>query len=166
MNRVYVAAVLTLCLSTACIGAARAQALQLQRPVPYAEDNDISDNIKTECKINEQLADFVKQYAGEDVEFSDGPVDTAKGRALQLEILDAVSMGNAWMGHQKYAKVKGTLYEDGKKVASFKGRRNSMGGAFAGYKGSCSVLGRTVEALGEDIGAWLKAPQDGANLGD
>jgi hypothetical protein len=41
-----------------------------------------------------------------------------------------------------------------------------MGGAFAGFKGSCSVLGRTVEALGEDIGGWLAAPRDGASLGD
>ena len=153
------------CLSIAGFGTAAAQTVQLQRPVPYAEDNDISDAIKTECKINEQLADFIKQYGG-DVSFTASPVDTSKGRALQLQIVDAVSMGNAWMGHQKFTKVKGTLYADGKKVASFKGRRNSMGGAFAGYKGSCSVLGRTVEALGEDIAGWLKAPQDGANLGD
>lgn len=166
MNRVVATAALALCLFTVWGVDARAQSLQLQRPVPYAEDNDIADNIKNECKINEQLADFVKQYAGENVEFSSGPVDTGKGRALQLEIVDAVSMGNAWMGHQKFTKVKGALYDGGKKVASFKARRNSMGGAFAGYKGSCSVLGRTVEALGEDIGTWLKAPQDGANLGD
>lgn len=155
-----------LCLAGAWSAHASAQSLQVQRPVPYAADNDIADNIKTECKLNEQLADFVKQYAGGTVEFTSGPVDTAKGRALQLEISDAVSMGNAWMGHQKYTKIKGTLYENGKKVASFKGRRNSMGGAFAGYKGSCSVLGRTVDALGSDIGEWLKAPKDGANIGD
>lgn len=154
-------AVLLLALS----GAASAQVLQVQSPVPYAADNDIADNIKSECTLDKQLAEFVKQYAG-NVELTSGPVDTSKGRALQLEIVDAVSMGNAWMGHQKFTKVKGTLYENGKKVASFKGRRNSMGGAFAGYKGSCSVLGRTVDALGSDIAEWLKAPKDGANIGD
>lgn len=146
-------------------GAAQAQTLQVQSPVPYAPDNDIADNIKAECTIDTQLAEFVKQYAG-DVQLTSGPVDTGKGRALELEIVDAVSMGNAWMGHQKFTKVRGTLYEDGRKVASFKGRRNSMGGAFAGYKGSCSVLGRTVEALGSDIAEWLKSPKDGANIGD
>lgn len=150
----------------ACMsGTIAAQSLTVQRPVPYAEDNDIADNIKTECKIGEQLADFVKEYAGTPVEFSGGPLDTSRGRVLQLEITDAVSMGNAWLGHQKYTKVRGTLYDHGKKVASFKARRNSMGGAFGGYKGSCSVLGRTVKVLGEDIGAWLKAPRDGASLG-
>lgn len=163
-------ALAALCVAVLSPMAASAQALQLQRPVPYAADNDIADNIKAECKIDEQLADFVKQSVadagGGEVQFSSGPVDTGKGRALQLEILDAVSMGNAWMGHQKYTKVKGTLYEGGRKVAAFKARRNSMGGAFAGYKGSCSVLGRTVEALGQDIATWLKSPTDGANLGD
>lgn len=142
---------------------AYAQTVQLQRPVPYAEDNDVSDAIKTECKIGEQLADFVKKYSKVPVEFGEG---SGTGRVLQLEIVDAVSMGNAWLGHQKFTKVKGTLLENGTKVASFKARRNSMGGAFAGFKGSCSVLGRTVEAIGEDIGTWLGAPQDGATLGD
>ena len=146
--------------------AALADGIQLQKPVPYAQDNDISDAIKTECKLTEQLPDFVKQYSSEPVELVAEPVDTASGRVLQLEIVDAVSMGNAWLGHQKFVKVTGTLFEDGAKVASFKGRRNSMGGAFAGFKGSCSVLGRTVEALGEDIGSWLSAPEDGAHLGD
>lgn len=147
-------------------GTAAASGILLQKPVPYAADNDISDAIKDECKINEQLADFVKQYSSEPVELVSGPVDTGNGRVLQLEIVDAVSMGNAWLGHQKFTKVSGTLFEDGAEVASFRGRRNSMGGAFAGFKGSCSVLGRTAEVLGEDIAAWLAAPEDGATLGD
>ena len=141
-------------------------ALKVPSPVPFAEDNDIADNVKTECKLPEQFAEFVKEYAGEPVELVSGPLDTSQGRVLQLEISDAVSMGNPFLGHQKYTKIKGTLFENGQKVASFKGRRNSMGGAFAGYKGSCSVLGRTIKVLAQDIGAWLKAPQDGAVIGE
>lgn len=162
-NSIRVAVATVLLLGSAAVSA---QSVQLQKPVPYAEDNDISDAIKTECKIGEQLADFVKANAKVPVELTAGKPDVASGRVLQLEITDAVSMGNAWMGHQKFTKVRGTLFDDGQKVASFKARRNSMGGAFAGFKGSCSVLGRTVEALGEDIGAWLSNPVDGAALGD
>lgn len=139
-------------------------AVQMQSPVPFAEDNDIEDNIKSECRIGEQLAEYVKQYAKVPVELT---AQAPSGdRVLQLEIVDAVSMGNAFLGHQKFTKVKGTLFENGQKVASFKGRRNSMGGAFGGFKGSCAVLGRTVEVLGEDIGTWLASPVDGASLGD
>lgn len=159
--RIVAAAVLVAGLS----GNAVAEPIRLQRPVPYAADNDISDAIKTECRIGEQLADFIKEYSSVPVEFTDA-TPGADGRVLQLEIVDAVSMGNAFLGHQKYTKVKGTLLENGTPVASFKARRNSMGGAFAGFKGSCSVLGRTVKAMGEDIGEWLASPRDGASLGD
>lgn len=163
IHHMTVAAIAALAIGTS--GAAAAQNVTIQKPVPYSEDNDIADNIKTECRIGEQLSDFLKESAGVPVSFASGALDTSKGRVLQLEVTDAVSMGNAWMGHQKYTKVRGSLYENGKKVASFKARRNSMGGAFAGYKGSCSVLGRTVKAIAQDIGGWLKAPRDGANLG-
>lgn len=141
-------------------------ALKVPSPVPFAEDNDIADNIKSECKIQEQFSEFLKEYAGEPVELVSGPLDTSQGRVLEIEIVDAVSMGNPFMGHQKFTKIRGTLFDNGQKVASFKGKRNSMGGAFAGYKGSCSVLGRTVKVLAQDVGTWLKAPQDGAVIGE
>jgi hypothetical protein len=62
--------------------------------------------------------------------------------------------------------VRGKLYQDGKEIGAFTGRRNSMGGAFGGFKGSCSVLGRTVKALGKDIAQWLVQPAKGSQLGD
>jgi hypothetical protein len=41
-----------------------------------------------------------------------------------------------------------------------------MRGAFAGFKDSCSVLGRTVKAIGSDIADWLLKPSEDADLGD
>ncbi|RMH93184.1 hypothetical protein EBB59_06510 [Lysobacter pythonis] len=158
--------VMTAAATMAVTAQAQAQSVTLQKPVPYAEDNDISDSIKSECSIGEQLADFIKQYSSVPVELVAAAPDTGSGRVLTLEITDAVSMGNAFIGHQKFTKVRGSLYEGGEKVASFRARRNSMGGAFAGFKGSCSVLGRTVKVIGRDIAEWLAAPRDGANLGD
>jgi hypothetical protein len=85
---------------------------------------------------------------------------------LDVHIKDASSRGNAFTGHHKSTLVVGKLYQDGELIGSFTGRRDSMGGMFAGYKGSCSVLGRTVKALGKDIAEWLKAPTMDAQLGD
>lgn len=153
-----------LCASFAADSAA--QSVKMPSAVPYAEDNDISDAIKAECDLPGRFAEYIRKSSPVPVELTADPVDTASGRVLKVEIVDAVSMGNAWLGHQKYTKVRGSLWQDGNKLASFKGRRNSMGGAFAGYKGSCSVLDRTIEALGEDIGGWLSNPVDGANIGD
>lgn len=152
-------------LAAAC-GSVAAEPVKMQRPVPLIEDNDISTAIKEECAIGERLADFVQKYSSQPIEFSTEEPALDSGRVLRMEIVDAVAMGNAWLGHQKYSKLRGTLYQDGTKVASFKARRNSMGGAFAGFKGSCSVLDRTIKALGEDVAGWLENPTDGVNLGD
>lgn len=143
-----------------------AQSVSIQKPVPFAADNDISDAIRKDCDMGNQLADAVKVHSSVPVTFSEGDTPPATGRVLDLQIVDAVSMGNAWLGHQKFTKISGVLYQDGNRVAAFKARRNSMGGAFAGFKGSCSVLGRTVEIIGKDVGVWLSNPVDGARLGD
>ena len=162
--------ILAASLLLAAIGTAQAaDTLTLPKPVPYAADNEIAGKIKRECTIPEQLADFIAQNAkahGIETRFADSVNPQMPGRVLDVEITDAVSEGNAWTGHHKSTTVKGKLYQDGKLVGSFRGKRNSMGGMFAGYKGSCSVLGRTVEALGKDIGEWLVAPSMDADLGD
>lgn len=147
-----------------------AQTVQVQSSIPYAEDAEISNKVRDECtELNTQLAEFTQEFGRENgvvVQLVETLDTSAEGRVLQMEIVDAVSMGNAFIGHQKYSRVRGVLFENGEQIAQFRGRRNSMGGAFAGYKGSCSVLGRTVKALGKDIAQWLVNPQDGAQLGD
>lgn len=160
-----------------CIGmslfagsAVAADPILVAKPVPFADDAMIAGKIKKECDIQNQLADYVEEYAREEqhieVKFvSTFSADTS-GIALDMQIKDAVSQGNPFIGHRKSTLVVGKLYRDGELIGSFVGRRNSMGGAFAGYKGSCSVLGRTVKVLGKDIAEWLKAPTMDAQLGD
>jgi hypothetical protein len=148
---------------------AAAETLVVPRPVPYAEDSDIASNIRNECKLGDKLAHFIGEFArarGDAVSFAPQVDEATPGRVLQVEIRDALSMGNAWTGHRKSVSVRGRLFADGEVVGTFKGRRDSMGGMFGGYKGSCSVLGRTVKALGQDIATWLQSPAMGAELGD
>jgi hypothetical protein len=153
----------------AMAGTATAQNVSMLRTVPYAAEAEVSSKVRSECvKLQDQLADFVREYGnaqGLQVQLLSS-TDGVGGRVLEVEIVDAVSMGNAFIGHQKYTRVDGRLLEDGIEIGNFKGRRNSMGGAFGGYKGSCSVLGRTVKALGQDIAGWLRNPSEGARLGD
>jgi hypothetical protein len=158
---------LSLCLAGS---SALAQSVSMARSVPYADDAEVSRKIIEECtKIQSQLAAYTKEFGdamGVEVSLKDSVSAKTSGSVLVVEIVDAVSSGNAFLGHQKSTRIRGDLYRSGAKVASFKARRNSMGGAFGGYKGSCSVLGRTVKALGKDIALWLKNPQDDAELGD
>lgn len=157
-------------LAVSASGLSNANPVTMQSAVPYAADAKIAQKVRTECtQLGSQLAQFTQAFGkqnGVKVQLKDAIDTNQAGRVLQLEITDAVSMGNAFMGHNKFSTAQGTLFENGKKIASFEARRISMGGAFAGYKGSCSVLGRTVKAMGKDIAQWLKAPTDNALLGD
>lgn len=138
------------------------------RAVPFAEDSIVAGNIKRECAIATQLPAALVRFAaeaGNRVELQDAP-DTSSGQVVKMEIHDAQSAGNAWTGHHKSVTVKGSLYRDGQQVAKFVARRNSRGGFGAGFKGSCAVLERTVNAIGKDVAEWLANPVDGSQLGD
>lgn len=139
-----------------------------QRAVPFAEDSIVAGNVKRECAIATQLPAALARFAaeaGNRVELQDAP-DTSSAQVVKMEIHDAQSAGNAWTGHHKSVTVKGSLYRDGQQVAKFVARRNSRGGFGAGFKGSCAVLERTVNAIGKDVAEWLGNPVDGAQLGD
>ena len=142
--------------------------IQIQNIIPYSRGNHIASNIKTECPLSSQLSEFIEQYGNKNgmTIVRGKPSSKTKGHVLLVEITDAISSGNAFIGHRKFVSIKGTLYNNGKKLAGFNARRNSMGGFWGAYKSSCSVLGRTVNALGNDVALWLHSPVDGVHLGD
>jgi len=137
--------------------------------IPYKKGAMIAANIKKECTLNTQLSEFISSHGSEyNIAVNRVPKLTkkTKGQYLVVEIVDAISTGNAFLGHRKFTKIKGELFESGKRVASFTAARFSGGGFFGAYKGSCSVLERTVDTLGRDVATWLRSPVDGVHLGD
>lgn len=150
-------------------GSARADVVTLPRSAPWTDASTIATNIKTECDLPGKLSAYIAEYAEErriSTRFADAVSPNDAGRVLVVEIDEAVSRGNAFIGHQKFTRARGALYQDGQELGTFVAQRYSMGGAFAGYKGSCSVLGRTVKAIGKDVAEWMAAPTKDARLGD
>lgn len=164
----YLLRVVVAALIPVATGAHAADPVIVPSAVPYADSADIQQKILDECtELGTQFSQFIKEYAAEKgVEVTLGEPSASANRVLRVEITHALSQGNAFLGHSKSMSSRGTLFENGVEMAGFRATRNSMGGAFAGYKGSCSVLGRTVKAMGMDIGEWLADPVDGAELGD
>lgn len=149
--------------------ASAAGTVNVAQTVPFAEGAVIAGAVRRECALGEKLSTYIKEAAREnDVAVAQvaDPKATDPGRVLIVQISDSMAGGNAFVGHHTYTTVKGALYQDGTEIGNFVGRRNSMGGAFAGFKGNCSVLGRTVRALGEDIAGWLAHPVKDGQLGD
>jgi hypothetical protein len=148
-------------------GSARAgESIKLRRSLGYAEGAFVRPEIQSECKLAERLPASVQAYArknGIEIELVD--VLPSSGRVLELEISDAIEMGNAWTGRQKGLVIQGRLLENGAPLGNFRGRRMTSGGLFGGYKGTCSFLGRCAKTLGRDVADWLKAPAENSNIG-
>ena len=137
-------------------------------PVPFAEDSGATGNVKDECTLETRLPQFIAEAAKRGVKVVIGPApeEGAEGKYLYLEFTHVLGAGGgAWSG-PKSVTAKGELIENGEVIGSFISSRFSTGGAFGGYKGTCSILGRCIKAMGKDIAAWLKSPTMDAHLGD
>lgn len=135
--------------------AAAADPLLVSPAASYAPG--IADNLK-QCGLSETQADSVlKQLAAAGLPAQAAPSDAVPptGRYLQLRIESAMAAGNAFTGHAKQVTTSAHLFENGREVAQMTKSRDSMGGAFGGYKSSCNVLRRCAVTLGRDIAAWV-----------
>jgi hypothetical protein len=130
--------------------------------IPFAAGIDVPEAVKKECQLGVKVISFISAFGKKGVVQG----DAGTGQYLDMEITNVFAPGGgAWSG-PKWMEVSGTLKEGDKKIASFRAKRFSTGGAFGGFKGTCSILGRTTKAIGKDISIWLKNPTDGAALGD
>lgn len=170
MKKILTSLLLTSSAILAGLSLAQAEEIKMMSSIPYQKGNKIRNVIKNECtNLGNKLANFTQSFSqqkGIEISLTNSVKTNTAGKILKLEISDAVSQGNAFIGHRKFVEISGSLWKNGKKVASFDGQRSSGGGFGAGYKSSCAVLERCVKALGKDIAKWLGNPQDGASIGE
>lgn len=150
-----------LALALLCAQSTFAADITINQTVPYYDEKVIPSNIRTECtNLGNKLAEstgLAVQKNGWSV-IKQASVDTsAPGVSLKLSIVNALSGGNAFTGHQKSVTISAELFKDGKLVDSYTGTRNSSGGFGGGFKNSCSVLERCANTLGKDIAKWVKS---------
>jgi hypothetical protein len=142
MRRALLAALVSLPL------AAAAQ-VKVQEKIAY--EGGVTDAVKKECALDTKIPQYVKSAAG----------SAGKG-TLEMKITNVLAPGGgAWSG-PKAVTVSGTLRDGGKVVGTFTARRQTTRGGY----GTCQMLQRDAEAIGKDIGAWLKSPSMDAKLGD
>ena len=141
-------------------GSAAAGPIEVPSEVPYSTEGVVPGNVVNECtRLGTQISTFIQQFAeknGTAVTLSSDIDYATAASALRIEIVNVVSGGNAFVGHNKSMSIRVEWLENGNVKAKTTLSRNSMGGAFGGYKGSCAVLGRITKALGKDTAAWLQ----------
>jgi len=150
-------------------GSASAESIKVAAATPFSTTGMVKESVKNECQLESKLPQFINEYAssyGIEIELSDAVSKKSKGKALVLEITGTEGAGGgAWSG-AKSVMVKGELFNNGKSIGNFVASRYSTGGVFAGFKGTCSIMGRCVKAIGKDIATWLQNPTKNAQLGD
>lgn len=154
-------------LIVAC-SAAQAETFTVPAEVMFSDGVAVSDAVENECTLQTRLPAFIEDGArrGVDIVISDQPLDNVAGKVLRLEYTHILGTGGgAWSG-PKSVTVAGELWEDGELIGSFVASRYSTGGAFGGFKGTCSILGRCIKTLGVDIARWLEDPTMDARLGN
>lgn len=149
---------------------ASVKALSINSVIPVAEKKGMIDpKALNECQLQSKFPLILKDVAEDEniqVNVTPDPKATGQQYRLQAEYTQIFNRGNAFLGHSKYTELHITLYDHDKKVAAADFGRLSRGGMFASFKGSCSVLGRTLKANAEDVVEWLNSPVDGARYGD
>jgi len=159
---------LSLCLFSTELSAQSASTLVVSETIPFASSAKVRAKVKQECRLEEKQGKFIRQY-GNRVYSNIVSTKPAGGdyHVLEAEITVVHAPGGgAWSG-AKWMRVEGTLKDaSGKVLGTFDASRYSGGGAFGGYKGTCSIIGRCTKAIGKDIAQWLAAPSMNATLGD
>lgn len=126
----------------------------------FADNAQVPTNVREECHgVTIKLTNAVVKYGsnqGLKVMANPDVTPEQSGKVVKVSITGMYSAGNAFIGHRKSASVKAELYQDGKLLDSTDYTRDSNGGFFGGFKGSCAVLEHTVNTLGNDVAKWLK----------
>lgn len=143
---------------------AAAQTVKTAKAMKFAETSDIRQKVKDECALQTKIPAFLADYAS-DVELVDGDAGS-EGRVLTMEITAVHAPGGGAFSGPKSVSISGTLTENGKKIGNFRAARYTTGGAFGGFKGTCSIVGRCAKALGKDVAGWLENPGTDSMLGD
>lgn len=142
--------------------AAAQQALYIPADIPFAPDADVDPTLTADCPIGKDFADTLnRSLRAFNPQQVAGPLDTKrKGRVLDVQIVDLSNSGNGFIGHHTYVRLKGTLYQDGNKVASFYDKATIPGD----WVTACRQVRVALRGEAYYIRKWMENPVDGAKL--
>ncbi|ARN19407.1 hypothetical protein [Piscinibacter gummiphilus] len=152
-------------LLAACATASHAAPVYLETPVTYAPNAGVVDKVKEECKIEDMFVReaspfFSKANGGEATIAADADPKASRVRVQITHVLGVG--GGAWSG-PKSMSIEASLVENGKVTRTTKLTRSTTGGAFGGFKGTCTILERSAKALGKDVVGWVANPKAAAS---
>jgi hypothetical protein len=135
--------------------------IKIASTINTLREDTIDPEIKKNCPWNTELPSLLVYLTSGNVYQVAEDINTAKGKKLQLKIVDSRLLGGALYSGSKWIKVIGSLTENGHEIGSFVARRNS----YRGWTG-CGITSRLNNEIAYDIYNWLEKPSMKAYLGD
>ncbi|MGE5491123.1 MAG: hypothetical protein ACM31P_07585 [Actinomycetota bacterium] len=142
--------------------ASAATSTRLETPVTYHPNAGVVESVRSECQLEDMLATRVGSALQRINKAGNGTIeagtDPAGSQVIRLQITHVLGVGGgAWTG-PKAITVNAELLEDGKVVRQAKINRWSVGGVFGAFKGTCSILERSADAIGKELVRWARNP--------
>ena len=132
----------------AASAAAHADGVKLLTPVSYAAESSVVPKVREACKLEERLTEDVGSQLA-------GTTDSTQGDVVRVSIVDVMGVGGGGWTGPKAISIRVELLKDGKLERSTHLTRTTSGGAFGGFKGTCSMLERDSSVLGKDVAKWV-----------
>lgn len=136
--------------------------LYIPATVPIAAEAGIDPALLDDCPLQQDFADTLERsLSAFNPQKVPGKLDTSrKGRVLAVEIVDLANSGNGFIGYQTYIRLRGTLYQDGRKVASFQDRAQVPGE----WVTACRQVRVALRGEAYYIRKWMERPHDTPKL--
>ncbi|MDJ0789643.1 MAG: hypothetical protein QNK05_22845 [Myxococcota bacterium] len=149
-------AVLGIGLLLGVVPAASFGATAVQKETPFKRP--VGSKLR-ECAFQLKLPEAIANH-GDGVKL----VNKVGGTGLHLEITDLHAPGGGAFTGPKWATVLGELKRGGKVVGSFTAKRFTTG--FGSFAGTCEIVAKLADTMGQDIADWLANPMQDSLLGD
>lgn len=136
--------------------------LLLETPVTYDPNAGVVQSVREQCQVERMLEREVGNVLAGRNGSGQGTLaagaDAQGGPLVRLRITHVLGVGGgAWSG-PKSLTVDAELVEKGQVQRRTKITRSTTGGAFGGFKGTCSLIERCAVAIAKDVGAWAADP--------
>ena len=124
----------------------------------FTAESGVTQDVLDQCKVEKKLPKAIGSRSKSPVVLAE---DTTGGATvLTLTINKIVAPGGGHYSGPKQMRVHGELHNGGQ-LLTFDVERATLRGS-----GTCNMLGIVIDAIGKDVGKWLKKPVNGAQLGD
>ncbi len=166
-SKLIIIAASTLFLSFLPFSASAEQALNIQS-VTFTKDKEaVNYKVRAECKLLEKTNKYLVYFGKKNFSsVTSNKKAVAGAYNISAKIIGTIGGPGGAMSGRKGATIKGTVKKNGELIGSFEAFRSSGGGFGFGYRGTCSLLGRSVKRLGRDITEWAVKPTLNAKIGE